>query len=51
MVYSCFDLHSKSMEDLAKETGFPAFKLADLLVKLQVKGLIEEYFKNHYRKI
>ena len=34
------------MEDLAKETGFPAFKLADLLVKLQVKGLIEEYFKN-----
>lgn len=50
LVYSCFDLYQKNMEELLKETKVPAAQLADILVKLQAKGLIEEYFKNHYRK-
>lgn len=50
LVYSCFDLQPKSMEELVKMTKIPASELADLLVKLQMKGCIEEYYKNYYRK-
>ncbi len=50
LVYSCFDLHTKNMEELVQMTKIPAAKMADLLVRLQSKGFIEEYFKNHYRK-
>lgn len=50
MVYSCFDLYPRNMEELVKMTKIPAPALADLLVRLQAKGLIEEYYKNHYRK-
>ena len=50
MVYSCFDLAPKNIEELVKMTKMPASKLADLLTKMQAKGIIEEYFKNHYRK-
>ncbi len=50
LVYSCFDLQPKNMEELLKEVKIPAAAMADLLVRLQTKGLIEEYFKNHYRK-
>ncbi len=50
LVYSCFGLQPRNMEELLKETKIPAARLADLLVKLQIKGLVEEYFKNHYRK-
>ena len=49
-VYSCFDLHPRNLEELVKLTKIPVPNLADLLIKLQTKGLIEEYFKNHYRK-
>ena len=51
MVYSCFGLYAKNMEELLQMTKLPAWELADLLVKLQAKGLIEEFYKNHYRKI
>lgn len=50
LVYSCFGLYPKNMEDLVKMTKMTAPVLADLLVRLQAKGLIEEYYKNHYRK-
>lgn len=50
LVYSCFDLHPRNLEELVKLTKMPVCRLADLLVKLQTKGLVEEYFKNNYRK-
>lgn len=50
LVYSCLDLHTKNLEDLMQMTGLSASALADVLVRLQTKGLIEESFKNHYRK-
>lgn len=50
MVYSCFGLHPRNMEELVNMTNLPSSVLADLLIRLQTKGLIEEYFKNHYRK-
>lgn len=49
MVYSCFGLHSRSMEELLHMTGLSAPDLADCLVGLQKKGLLEEYYKNYYR--
>lgn len=50
MVYSCFGLYPRNLEELVKMTKISAPNLADLLVRLQAKGLIEEYYKNHYRK-
>lgn len=50
LVYSCFDLQTKSMEELIRITGMCISELADILVRLQAKGLIEEYYKNHFRK-
>ena len=50
LVYSCFGLHARNMEELVKMTKIPASGLADVLVRLQNKGLIEEYYKNHYRR-
>ena len=51
MVYSCFGLYAKNMEELLQMTNIPVQKLADILIRLQAKGLIEEFYKNHYRKI
>ena len=51
MVYSCLGLYAKNMEELLQMTNIPARELADLLIRLQAKGLIEEFYKNHYRKI
>ncbi len=50
MVYSCFSLAPKNMEELVKMTKMPVQKLANILISLQAKGLIEEYYKNHYHK-
>lgn len=50
MVYSCFDLHAKKIEQLYQATGIEISGLADVLVRLKQKGLIEELFKNEYRK-
>lgn len=50
MVYSCFGLYPRNMEELVNMTNLPSSVLADLLIRLQTKGLIEEYYKNNYRK-
>lgn len=50
LVYSCFDLHTKNMEELVQLTKIPASEMADILVRLEHKGFVEEHFKNHYRK-
>lgn len=51
LVYSCFGLHAKTLEELVLHTGLNANDVADLLVKLMMKGMIEEDFKNRYRKV
>ncbi len=50
LVYSCFGLHAMTMEEIIRQSGLEAERTADLLVKLMSKGLVEEYFKNRYRK-
>ncbi|MCM1257406.1 MAG: DNA-processing protein DprA [Roseburia sp.] len=51
LVYSCFGLHSKTLEELVLHTGLNAEVVTDLLVKLMMKGMIEEELKNRYRKV
>ncbi len=51
LVYSCFGLHAKTIEELVLHTGLSAGVVADLLVKLMMKGIVEEEFKNRYRKV
>lgn len=51
LVYSCLDLHAITMEELTYRTGLKAERAADLVIRLILRGLVEETFKNHYRKI
>lgn len=50
LVYSCFDLHTKNIEELVQMTDLPAAKVADILMRLCSAGWIEESFKNYYSK-
>lgn len=34
LVYSCFDLHTKNIEELVQMTDLPAAKVADILMRL-----------------
>ncbi|MDO5336480.1 MAG: DNA-processing protein DprA [Eubacteriales bacterium] len=51
LVYSCLDLRPKNLEILIKETGFPAEKLMNFLIELELSGLIREIGKNFYVRI
>lgn len=48
LVYSCLDLHPKSVEELMEKTRLSAGELAELLFELEEKGLVQEAWKNHY---
>ena len=48
LVYSCLDLHPKSMEEISGETGLDPVTLAQLLDGLEERGLVRETWQNHY---
>ena len=48
LVYSCLDLHPKSMEEISRETALDPVTLAQLLDVLEERGLAREAWKNHY---
>ena len=48
LVYSCLDLHPKSMEKISEETALDIATLAELLFALEEKGLVQEAWQNHY---
>lgn len=48
LVYSCLDLHPKSMEKISEETALDIGTLAELLSVMEEKGLVQEAWKNHY---
>lgn len=50
MVYSCLDLHPKNLEDIVREIPLSAREITGLLLKLELKGLIEEPVKNYYAR-
>ncbi len=48
LVYSCLDLHPKSMERISEETALDIASIAEILFALEEKGLVRETWQNHY---
>ena len=48
MVYSCLDFHPKNLEQLLDMTSYSVSELLDILVRLELKGVIKEVSKNYY---
>ena len=48
MVYSCFDLYPKSLDELLAETGLEIADLNQMILEMQLEGLITEISKNCY---
>lgn len=48
IVYSCLDFHPKSLEQIMTMTNIGVAELLDILVGLELKGLIKEVSKNYY---
>ena len=51
MLYSMLDLQPKNIHYIIEETGMDVSAVSEILLELQMKGLIVEYGKNHYAKI
>lgn len=51
LVYSGLGFEPKKLDDLSKELQIPLEKLANLLLQLELEGLVEQIGKNQYRKI
>lgn len=50
LVYSCLDLRPKSKEYLVNKTGLSASQLGNILMELELMGLISEAGRHHYVK-
>ena len=50
MVYSCFDLYPKSLDELLAETGLEIADLNQMILEMQLEGLITEISKNCYAR-
>lgn len=48
IVYSCLGFHPKNLEQLMTMTNYSVAKLLDILVGLELKGLVKEISKNNY---
>lgn len=48
IVYSCLDFHPKNLEELMTMTNYSIPELLDILVGLELKGVIKEISKNYY---
>lgn len=51
MVYSMLDLQPKNIQYIIEETKMDVSVVSEVLLELQIKGLIVECGKNHYAKI
>lgn len=53
LVYSSFDLHtrSRSLSDLQSDTGLSLSELGEILLRLELDGLVRETAKNYYAKV
>jgi len=48
MVYSCLDFRPQNLNDIMEQTKMPVSQLLDILVSLELRGLIKEISKNYY---
>lgn len=51
LVYSCLDLYPQNLEELMRKTRMKVSELLDVLVNLELKGIIKEISKNYYVKL
>ena len=51
MVYSCLDFHPQNLDTLFNMTRLPVTELLDVLIALEMRGLIREISKNYYVKV
>ncbi len=51
MVYSCLDLHPQNLGQLLHKTSLSIPELLDILMRLEVMGMIKEISKNYYVKL
>lgn len=50
MVYSCLDLQPKNIEEIFQEIPLKSGEIAEILLKLELEGLIVEPVKNYYAR-
>ena len=50
MVYSCLDFQPKNIEEIYEETNLDTKVIAEVLLKLELDGLITEPVKNYYAR-
>ena len=50
MVYSCLDLHPKNIEEIFQEIPLKLEEIMEILLKLELEGLIMEPVKNYYTR-
>lgn len=48
MLYSCLNLDPKSLDQIVKETKLSITIVSEILLELQIEGVIEEVSKNNY---
>lgn len=48
LLYSCVDLHPRSLQEIVSEVKLPVQEVMALLSVLEMKGFIEEPMKNYY---
>ena len=50
MVYSCLDLQPKNIEEIFQEVPLKSGEIMEILLKLELEGLIIEPVKNYYTR-
>jgi DNA processing protein len=48
LVYSCLDLHPKSIDEISQKTALDIVTTAEILFGMERKGLVREVWQNHY---
>lgn len=50
IVYSCLGFYPQNLEQLIRATKYPVARLLDILMSLELRGMIKEISKNYYVK-
>lgn len=48
LVYSCLSLHPQGLENLCRETKLPISTVTEAVMRLQLRGLVQEIGRNRY---
>lgn len=51
LVYSCLDLQPRNLDYLFNVTKIPVAELMDVLMRLQLRGVVKEISKNYYVRV